>query len=120
MLFRSANKGIKLAYDNERLKGHTETLRKLCSELPQDKIPASIIQVAKLPSDNLAKETDRQTRIKKARQQVNLSELFLSMCETTGIMVGVFQKEGNPDAIYGILRERIYSRYRDDDDSRGK
>lgn len=110
-----ANKGVKLSYDNEKLKQHIDTLRKICSEVPQQEIPACIIQVSKLQSDSLLKETDKSLQVKKAKQQANLSELFLSMCETTGIMVGVFQEPDRPTAIYGIMKERIRCRYKEDD-----
>jgi len=107
-----ANKGIKLSYDNEKVKKHIDTLRKICSEVPQTPIAHQyVIEVVKLQSDALLKETDRNVQIKKAKQQSNLAELFLSMCETSGIILGINQKPDKPTVIYGLMGERIRSRY---------
>ncbi len=111
-----ANKGTKISYDNEKVKSHVATLRKMCSEVPQTPIAHQyVIEVVKLQSDALLKETDRSVQIRKAKQQSNLAELFLSMCETSEIILGINQKPDKPTVIYGLMGERIRSRYQGDE-----
>ena len=110
----SINKMV-VCYDNEKVKNHSEELRKICKMVPQTKVDLSlyVISVGQLMDDNIKQMTDLPKRRKKASQDASLIELFLSMCVTCGIMYGVDYDPDEPSIVYGGMEERIRSQYQE-------
>ena len=78
------NIGMKVAYDNQKLKKHVNTLREICSEIPQSEFHKKyLIFEGALLNDGLLNEKDKTVLRKKVKQQHNTAELFCSMLKTT-------------------------------------
>ena len=106
---------MKVAYDNEKVKKHIETLRDICEMVPQLRMEKSIyiILLGELLDKNLENMTDVIQRKKRAKQDLSLGELFMSMCKTAGIVRIICQDPDKPFDIYAIMKERIRSRYQE-------
>lgn len=72
------NKGIQVSYDKEKLQKYKTTLEEICAMVPQpDNHGVPNIRNFELMKNSTQKGND----IKRKRQELNTTELFMAMCE---------------------------------------
>lgn len=102
-----ALEGHKLAYDPEIVKKFTNTFKKLCGILPQEKL-GSLYEIYQSDLVNAEPNTKQEGK------EMILAETFFAMASECNVMIHVGQSSHNPYTIKGPINGVIPTTYKED------